>query len=61
VFITGGYLAGNVGLSQAVVFTLIVIEAVIAGVALVLVVLIKRTWMTLDMVVIAHRIRRGEP
>ena len=36
-FVLGGYLAGDVGLSQAVVFTLIAIEAVVAGVALALV------------------------
>ena len=32
IFITGGFASGEVGISQAVVFTLIVIEAVVAGV-----------------------------
>ena len=42
VFVTAGYLNGNVGMSQAVVFTLIIIEAVVAGVALALVILAKQ-------------------
>ena len=36
VFVTAGYLNGDVAMSQAVVFTLIIIEAVVAGVALLL-------------------------
>ncbi|MDD1718308.1 MAG: NADH-quinone oxidoreductase subunit K [Methanoregulaceae archaeon] len=48
VFITAGYIAGNVADSQAVVFTLIIIEAVVAGVALALVILYKRVWKTLE-------------
>ena len=39
-FVLGGYLAGDVGVSQAVVITLIAIEAVVAGVALALVILL---------------------
>ena len=61
VFVTAGYLAGNVGVSQAVVFTLIVIEAVVAGLALALVILAKRTWKTLDIAAITQKVRRGEP
>ncbi len=60
VFITGGYLAGDVGTSQAVVFTLIIIEAVVAAVALALVILAKRTWKTLDIASIAKKVRGGE-
>ena len=64
-FVTGGYLSSNpatgVGTSQAIVFTLIIIEAVVAGVALALVILAKRTWGTLDMVAITRRVRGGEP
>jgi NADH:ubiquinone oxidoreductase subunit K len=61
VFITGGYIAGNVGVSQAVVFTLITIEAVVAAVALALVIIARHTWKTLDIVSITRRSRRGEP
>ncbi|HYM41093.1 MAG TPA: NADH-quinone oxidoreductase subunit K [Thermoplasmata archaeon] len=61
VFITAGYVNGDVGMSQAVVFTLIIIEAVVAGVALALVILAKRTWGTLDITKIAQRVRGGEP
>jgi len=59
-FILGGYLNGDTGVSQAVVFTLIAIEAVIAGVALALVILLKRTWKTFDSAVIFRIIRGGE-
>ncbi len=48
VMIIGGYLAGDVGTSQAVVFTLITIEAVIAAVALSLMIAARRLWKTLD-------------
>ena len=46
--ITAGYVAGDTGASQAVVFTLIAIEAVVAAVALALVILVKRTTGSLD-------------
>jgi len=46
--ITAGYAAGDTGVSQAVVFTLITIEAVVAAVALALVILVKRTTGSLD-------------
>ena len=59
-FILGGYLGGDTGISQAVVFTLIAIEAVIAGVALALVILIKRTWKTFDSEIIFRLIRGGD-
>ena len=61
VFILGGVLAGDVGTSQAVVFTLIVIEAVVAALALALVVLTKRTWGTLDAVDVRAKVREGGP
>ncbi len=60
VFITAGYVNGDVGMSQAVVFTLIIIEAVVAGVALALVILAKRTWGTLDFAAITRKVRGGE-
>ena len=60
-FVTGGYLSGDVGMSQAIVFTLIIIEAVVAGVALALVILAKRTWGTLDVAAITRKVRGGEP
>jgi NADH-quinone oxidoreductase subunit K len=59
VFILGGYLSGDVGLSQAVVITLIAIEAVVAGVALALVILVKRGWKTFDISAMGRR-NRGE-
>jgi len=59
VFILGGYLSGDVGLSQAVVITLIAIEAVVAGVALALVILVKRGSKTFDISAIG-RLARGE-
>ncbi len=58
IFIIGGYRAGDVGLSQAVVFTLIAIEAVVAGVALALVVLLARTGCEIDIPALA-RLRGG--
>jgi NADH-quinone oxidoreductase subunit K len=58
-FIAGGYLAGETGVSQAVVFTLIVIEAVVAAVGLAFVILAKRTWGTLDAAMIRVRLRGG--
>ena len=51
-FILGGYLAGETGVSQAVVITIIAIEAVVAGVALALVILLKKTCGTLDSTVL---------
>ena len=48
VLITAGYPAGDAGISQATVFTLITIEAVVAAVALALVILVKRTTGSLD-------------
>ncbi len=59
-FVTGGYMSGTIGNSQAIVFTLIIIEAVVAGVALALVVLAKRTWKTLDIAAITRKVRGGE-
>ncbi len=59
VFVTGGYLSGDVGTSQAVVFTLIIIEAVVAAVALALVILAKQTWKTLDIASITAKVRGG--
>ena len=64
-FVTGGYMSANpangVGTSQAIVFTLIIIEAVVAGVALALVILAKRTWKTLDIATITQKVRGGGP
>jgi len=57
-FVLGGYLAGDVGISQAVVITLIAIEAVVAGVALALVILLRRVYGTFDIATIS-RISRG--
>jgi len=59
-FILGGYVAGNVAVSQAVVFTLIAIEAVVAGLALALVIVLRRTWKTFDSSAIMKQVR-GEP
>lgn len=59
IFILGGSLSGDTALSQAVVFTLIAIEAVIAGVALALVILLKRTYGTLDFAAIFRFISGG--
>jgi NADH-quinone oxidoreductase subunit K len=52
--ITAGYAAGDTGVSQAVVFTLITIEAVVAAVALALVILVKRTTGSLDSSMLAN-------
>ncbi len=59
VMITGGYLSGDVGTSQAVVFTLITIEAVIAAVALALVIVARRLWKTLDITFITRILQEG--
>jgi NADH:ubiquinone oxidoreductase subunit K len=58
-FVLGGYIAGDVGASQAVVITLIAIEAVIAGVALALIILVKWIWKTFD-VTAMERFSRGD-
>ena len=54
IFILGGYLSGDTGLSQAVVVTLIAIEAVVAGVALALVIVLKRRYGTLNSAAISR-------
>lgn len=59
-FVLGGYLAGNTGVSQAVVFTLIAIEAVVAGLALAFVILARRFWKTFDIAVISRLSPGGE-
>lgn len=59
-FVLGGYLAGDVGTSQAVVFTFLVIEAVVAAVALALAILAKRAFGTLDVAAIAAKSRGGD-
>ncbi len=59
-FVLGGYLAGDVGVSQAVVITLIAIEAVVAGVALALVILMKRIYKTFDIAAISRLSRGGD-
>jgi NADH-quinone oxidoreductase subunit K len=58
IFVLGGYISGDVGLSQAVVFTLIAIEAVVAGLALALVILARKYWKTFDSAAI-FRLTRG--
>lgn len=60
-FILSGYLSNDVGVSQAVVFTLIAIEAVIAGVALALVILVKRVSKTFDCAALARILRGCDP
>jgi len=47
-FILGGFLNGNVGLSQGVVFTIIAIEAVVAALALALAIIGRGSFDTLD-------------
>jgi multisubunit Na+/H+ antiporter MnhC subunit len=59
-FILGGYLSGDTGVSQAVVFTLIAIEAVVAGLALALVILARRVWKTFDIAAISRLSPGGE-
>ena len=58
-FIFGGFAGGDTGVSQAVVFTLIVIEAVVAAMALALVIVLWRTWGTLDNGVITLHLKAG--
>jgi NADH-quinone oxidoreductase subunit K len=59
-FILGGYLAGDTGVSQAVVFILIAIEVVVAALALALVILLRRTWKTFDSTAISRFSLEGE-
>ncbi len=59
-FVLGGYLSGDTGVSQAVVFTLIAIEAVVAGLALAFVILARRAWKTLDIAAISRLSPGGE-
>ena len=59
-FILGGYLAGNTGVSQAVVFTLIAIEAVVAGLALAFVIIARHFWKTFDIAAISRLSPGGE-
>ena len=59
-FVLGGYMSGNTGVSQAVVFTLIAIEAVVAGLALALVILARRVWKTFDIAAISRLSPGGE-
>lgn len=59
-FILGGYLAGDTGISQAVVFTLIAIEAVVAAVALALAILIRRGYNTFDIALAALNSQDGD-
>ncbi len=47
-FVLGGFLNGNTGLSQGVVFTIIAIEAVVAALALALIIIGKGAFGTLD-------------
>ena len=60
-FILGGYLYSDTGTSQAVVFTLIAIEAVIAGVALALVIVLRRTGKSFDNVILSRSLERRIP
>ncbi len=57
--IAGGYASGQTGLSQAVAITLIAIEAVVAGVALALAVVLKKSYRTLDTIAIFRRTGGG--
>lgn len=59
-FVLGGYLAGDVGVSQAVVITIIAIEAVVAGVALALVILLRRVYKTFDIAAISRLLPGGD-
>lgn len=58
-FILGGYMSGDTGVSQAVVITLIAIEAVVAGVALALIILLRKVYKTFDVSAIT-RFSRGD-
>jgi NADH-quinone oxidoreductase subunit K len=59
VFVLGGYIAGDGAVSQAVVFTLIAIEAVIAGLALALAIVLQRTHRSFDSAVILRHVWEG--
>jgi len=58
-FVLGGYLSGDTGISQAVVFTLIAIEAVVGSLALTLVILARRVWKTSDIAAISRLCHGG--
>ena len=58
-FILGGYLMGDVAVSQTIVFTLIAIEAVVAGLALALGIMMKRVWNTFESGKINHLAQGG--
>jgi NADH:ubiquinone oxidoreductase subunit K len=58
-FITAGYAGGDTTVSQATVFTLIAIEAVVAAVALALVVRLKHVYGTMDSALLAQGPRGG--
>ena len=58
-FIAGGYAAGQTGVSQAVVITIIAIEAVVAAVALALTIVLKKNYRTLDAVAIFRKTGGG--
>jgi NADH:ubiquinone oxidoreductase subunit K len=60
IFVLGGFMSGDTGMSQAVVFTLIAIEAVVAGLALAFVILAKRIWKTFDITAIPLPAPGGE-
>ena len=47
-FVLGGFLNGNTGLSQGIVFTVIAVEAVVAALALALMIIGKGAFGTLD-------------
>ncbi len=59
-FVLGGTVSGTTGESQAVVFTLIAIEAVVAGLALAFVILARRIWKTFDIAAISRHSSGGE-
>lgn len=59
VFILGGYMSGTPGTSQTVVFIIIAIEAVVTGVALALVILIRQLWNTFDYSRLSDILRGG--
>jgi len=60
-FILGGYLAGDAGVSQAVAITIIAVEAVVAGVALALAILLRRVYKTFDIALVSRLLQGGDP
>jgi multisubunit Na+/H+ antiporter MnhC subunit len=60
IFILGGFIAGDVAVPQAVVFTLIAIEAVIAGLALALAIVLRRSYRTFDSSAILRQAGGGQ-